>query len=63
MLLYKNNKVLINQEKWFKDISNRRINVKDEIYSLMVTSNKRKILYDKDNHITKSEPFVINEID
>jgi hypothetical protein len=63
MLLYKNNKVFINQEKWYKDISNRKINIKDEIYSLMVTSNKRKILYDKDNHIIKSEPFIINEID
>jgi hypothetical protein len=44
-LLYKGSKLEIKQEKWYSDISNGRFHIKDEIYTLMITDNKRKLLY------------------
>ena len=48
-LLQKDQKIEISQEKWFKDMSNGIFNVKDEIYTLMITGKKRKLLYNNDN--------------
>lgn len=58
-----NNLPPIKQDKWYKDISNRKIDVIEENYTLMVTGNKRKINYNKENQIINSEPFIIDEID
>jgi len=48
-LLFKNSKIEVKQEKWYSDISEGIFHVKDEIYTLMVTENKRKLLYDENN--------------
>lgn len=37
------------------------MDVVNEKYTLMVTGNKRKIIYN-DNQIINSEPFIISEI-
>lgn len=44
-LLKKDSKLKIKQEKWYSDISNGKFHIKDEIYTLMVTDNKRNLLY------------------
>ena len=56
-LLNKNNKVEIKQKKWYSDISEGIFHVKDEIYTLMVTENKRKLLYDENNFFYGTIPF------
>ena len=48
-LLIKDTKLEVKQEKWYSDISNGQFHIKDEIYTLMVTDNKRKLLYNSDN--------------
>jgi hypothetical protein len=50
-LLYKDSKLEIKQEKWYSDISNGIFHIKDEIYTLMITDKKRKLIYDKNKFI------------
>jgi len=47
-LLLKGSKLEIKQDKWYSDISNGKFHIKDEIYTLMVTDNKRKLLYKRE---------------
>jgi hypothetical protein len=56
-LLYKDSKIEIMQEKWDSDISNSKFHIKDEIYTLMVTANKRKLLYDDNNLFYSTVPL------
>lgn len=56
-LLYKDSKLEIKQEKWYKDISNGQFHIKEEIYTLMVTDNKRKLLYNTDNKFYDTMPL------
>jgi DNA polymerase type B, organellar and viral len=60
-LLIKDNKLLIEHQKWYKNISNRTIFIRDELYSLMVTGNKRQLIY-KNNKLVGTKPFIINEL-
>src|SRR5882757_676034 len=59
-LLKKDNKLVINQDKWYKSISEGKIIIKDEIYTLMVTENKRKLIYDN-NKLIETKPLIIND--
>jgi hypothetical protein len=59
-LLYKNSSLEINHEKWYKSLENSNITVKDQIYTLSVTSNKRKLIYDKNNKLINTKPYIIN---
>jgi len=62
-LLYKNKTLELKQEKWLKDIGKGHISIHNEIYTLMVTENKRKLIYDKDNKFIETKPLKIkNEI-
>nr|QWO71388.1 DNA polymerase [Termitomyces sp. T70a] len=60
-LLIKNNKLLLSQEKWYKEISDSNITIKEELYSLMATGNKRQLIYNKDNYLVETKPFLIDE--
>jgi hypothetical protein len=59
-VLSKNSKLLINHEKWYKSISNGNITTKLENYTLMVTENKRKLLYRKDKFFETMPYKLIN---
>lgn len=48
-LLNKDSKLRIYQEKWYKNISEGNIQIKNEIYTLMITDNKRHLIFDKNN--------------
>jgi hypothetical protein len=56
-LLLKGSKLEIKQNKWYSDISNGRFHIKDEIYTLMITDNKRKLLYNSDNKFYDTLPL------
>lgn len=56
-LLFKGSKLEVTQEKWYSDISNGKFNIKDEIYTLMVTDNKRKLLYNSENIFYDTVPL------
>lgn len=49
-LLVRGNEFIINQEKWFKDLSTAEITTKEQKYSLMITENKRKGIYNNNKY-------------
>lgn len=57
ILLKKDSKLEIEQEKWYKDVSNAKFHIKNEIYTLMVTDNKRKLLYNEENIFYDTRPL------
>ena len=61
-LLTKNTSLEIRQEKWYSDISNGNglFHIKDEIYTLMVTDKKRKLIYNDKNEFIDTETIRIN---
>lgn len=59
-LLIKDSVCVIPQEKWYKKARTNTIHIKQVIYSLSVTENKRKLIY-KNNILVDTEPFVIKE--
>ena len=61
-LLIKNNSIKLNQEKWFKNIGQGNISIKDEIYTLMLTENKRELIFDNNNIFIETKPIKINLI-
>jgi hypothetical protein len=67
-LLVKDNSLEVNQDKWYRNIAEGNISVKEQIYTLKVTGNKRKLIYDKtlqgDNLVdifVDTEPYIIDE--
>lgn len=58
-LLTKNSTLEIKQEKWYSDVSNGLFHIKDEIYTLMVTDNKRKLLYNKESIFIDTIPLIL----
>jgi hypothetical protein len=60
-LLVKNSKLEFNQSKWYRNISSANINIKDQLYTLKVTNNKRKLLYNNNDLLTGTTPFIIND--
>lgn len=49
----------LNQEKWYKSLSEGTITLKDQIYTLQVTENKRKLVY-YDDYLIRTEPFIVS---
>lgn len=47
------------QTKWIKNISKGQIEIRDDLYSLKVTNNKRKLIYDN-NKLINTVPYIIN---
>ena len=58
-LLNKNEKLELHQDKWHRYFSKGYIEIKDEIYTLIVTDNKRKIIYDSNNKFIDTKPINI----
>lgn len=46
-LLIKNSELSISNEKWYRNFSEGNITIKEELYTLMVTENKRIPIYEK----------------
>jgi hypothetical protein len=58
-LLLKDSKLELNQEKWFKSISDGNISVKNQVYKLMATENKRQLIYDK-HILIGTKPYTVD---
>ena len=59
-LLTKDNKLEIKQDKWYKSISKGSINIKNEIYTLKLTDNKRELIYNDKNKLINTKLIKIN---
>ena len=60
-LLEKDKKLIIEQDKWYKDIARGNITIKNEIYTLMLTENKRKIIFDSNNKFIDTKPLILEK--
>lgn len=58
-LLYKNTKLEIKQDKWYKNITDGNIFIKNEIYTLMITDNKRNNIYDQNGKFIDTKPIIL----
>ena len=53
--LYKNSKLEVLQDKWYKDLTSGTITIKDQLYTLKVTGNKRELIY-QENKLVGTKP-------
>ena len=60
-LLKKDSSLELNQEKWYKNLEKGSIKIKQEIYTLAVTENKRKLIYDDNGILIDTMPFTLND--
>jgi DNA polymerase type B, organellar and viral len=60
-LLYKDALIKKSQTKWMRNISAGKITLLDSVYTLQVTDNKRKLIYNKNNKLIGTTPYIINE--
>lgn len=56
-ILKKGECIKLSQDKWYKDIGQSHITVKDEVYTLMVTDNKRELIFNNDNIFVDTKPL------
>jgi len=61
-LLYKNNKLLVDNEKWYRHFDHGYISISKEIYTLTVTANKREIIYDSNGLFVNTKPFELKMV-
>lgn len=57
-LLEENKSLELNQTKWFRFIDKGSISIKDQVYTLVLTANKRNLIY-KYNKLVGTEAFVL----
>jgi hypothetical protein len=60
-LLIKNTKLKLEQEKWYRDFEKGIILIEDEIYTLTITENKRKLIYNQFNKFIDTEPLRLSK--
>jgi hypothetical protein len=60
-LLQKDTFLEMRQEKWYKNMAKGNISIKEEIYTLSATENKREFVYDSNNKIVDTKPLIISD--
>jgi hypothetical protein len=58
--MVKGHKIKTNHIKWFRDLSDGKIELKEQFYTLIATENKRKFIY-VHNKIVGTKPIILNE--
>ena len=60
-LLKKGEKLNFNQSKWLKSLDTATINILETLYSLRVTDNKRELVYNENNKLIGTQPFILDK--
>lgn len=60
-LVKKGSSLKVKQDKWYSDIEKGNILIKEELYSLVSTANKRKMIYDKSDNLTATKPLTLKD--
>ena len=60
-LLYKDALIKKSQTKWMRNLSEGKITLLDSVYTLQVTDNKRKLIYNENNKLIGTVAYRINE--
>jgi hypothetical protein len=48
-------------EKWYRNLKDGNITIKQEIYNLSINSTKRELIYDKNGLLINTQPLEIFE--
>ena len=59
-LLFKKSFLEKFQSKWFKNLSIGNIEIRDNLYTLQVTDNKRLLIYNDNGKLFYTLPYIIN---
>jgi hypothetical protein len=59
-LLYKDTSRIIPNNKMYRSYSSSSIAIQNDLYTLKLTDNKRKLIYDNNNRFSSSESYVID---
>jgi hypothetical protein len=59
-LLNKNFIIERSHKKWFRQLTESKINILEQIYSIKVTDNKRELIYNKKDKLIGTKPYKIN---
>jgi hypothetical protein len=62
-LLYKDSFLINHHEKWYKSLEDSSITIKNQVYTLKVTSNKRELIYNNDNKLVNTRPYKLGPND
>jgi DNA polymerase elongation subunit (family B) len=58
-LLKKDSDLKLTQDKWFKSLAEGSIQILEQTYSLKVTANKRKLIYNSEQILVNTSPILI----
>jgi len=59
-LLIRNNSIIKSQDKWYKSIEDSTIIIKNQLYTIQQTDNKRQLIYNTSNKLIASKAYKIN---
>ena len=59
-LLHKNGSLKLSHSKWFRNLFQSEISIKEQIYNLQKTSMKREFVYDENGIAINTKPYKIN---
>ena len=59
-LLNKDSSKKVYQPKWYRFFDQGYISIKEEVYTLTITTNKRELIYDSNGKFVSTKPFVLN---
>jgi hypothetical protein len=62
-LLVRDSALSLNQDKWFRDMGIGQIEIKNQLYSLKATENKRQFIFNKNNWNLRLETIKYCELD
>jgi len=60
LLLEKDSKLEFEQDKWYKNLDVANILIKNELYTLKATNNKRELIYNNKDILNDTYPYIIN---
>lgn len=58
-LLIKDSLLIRKQEKWFRKLSEAKITILEQLYTLKINENKRRLIFDKNNNFISTENYKI----
>jgi hypothetical protein len=50
-----------NQEKWFRKLEEAKITILEQVYTLKVNENKRRLVYNTNNKLIKTKPYELKD--
>nr|AWX52937.1 hypothetical protein [Lactarius sp. (in: basidiomycete fungi)] len=60
-LLHKDAFLIKHQSKWFRNLGEAQINILEQVYTLKVTENKRRLIYNKNNKLVATKAYKIDK--